>query len=93
MFMPKKDESMFVKKFKENIPAIIPIYAIPMIAGLVFFGLSLSYMMLICVIAFAVNSYAIAPLSQESTPAQTVQHGRNALGSGGAPQPLLVTNE
>jgi hypothetical protein len=61
MFMPKKDENMFVKKFKKNIPAIIPIYIIPMMAGLVFFGLSLSYTMLICVVAFAVNSYVIAP--------------------------------
>jgi hypothetical protein len=62
MFMPKKDESKFVKKFKGNIPAIIPIYAIPTIAGLIFFGLSLSYVMLLRVIAFAVNSYYIAPL-------------------------------
>lgn len=62
MFMQKKDQRKFASEFKKNIPVIIPIYAIPMVAGIVFFGLSLSYLVLLCAIAFAVNSYAVAPL-------------------------------
>jgi hypothetical protein len=62
MFMQKKDQHKFASEFKKNIPVIIPIYAIPMLAGIAFFGLSLSYLVLLCAIVFAVNSYALAPL-------------------------------
>lgn len=60
-FMKKKDERIFAKKFRENIPAIIPIYVIPLIAGLVFFWQSLSYYVLLWTVAFALNSYLLAP--------------------------------
>jgi hypothetical protein len=88
MFMQKKDQGRFAKEFKKNIPVIIPIYAIPMVAGLAFFGLSFSYLVLLCAIAFAVNSYAIAPLVSRRVACSkcTVKDECPWMGKGGAKQ-------
>jgi hypothetical protein len=61
MFRPKKDERLFVAKFKKNIPVIIAIYLIPIIAGVIFLIFSFSYAILALIILFALNSYLVAP--------------------------------
>jgi hypothetical protein len=61
MFRQKKDERLFAIKFKKNIPVIIAIYVIPVIAGVVFLVYSFSYAVLALIILFAINSYWVAP--------------------------------
>jgi hypothetical protein len=61
MFRQKKDERLFVTKFKKNIPIIIAIYLIPVIAGGIFLIFSFSYAILALIVLFALNSYLVAP--------------------------------
>jgi|GEM_PF-1015526 len=59
--MKKKDEQGFVREFKKNIPAIIPIYIIPVIVGIVLLVLSFSIILLILIALFALNSFYLSP--------------------------------
>jgi hypothetical protein len=61
MLMAKKDERRFVKEFKKNIPAIIPIYVIPVIAGTLFLASSFTMVLLISILLFAFNSFYLSP--------------------------------
>lgn len=61
MFRKKKDERLFVMKFKKSIPVIIAIYLVPVIAGGIFLLLSFSYAILFLIVFFALNSYLVAP--------------------------------
>jgi len=58
----KKDGSLFDKKFKRHIPVIIPLWIIPIVAGVVSLILDFSSMILILIVLFAINSFVILPL-------------------------------
>lgn len=62
-FRQKKDDSLFVKKFRNHIPVIVPLWIIPTIAGVTFLVLSFSLPMLILLALFAVDSFVILPLT------------------------------
>ena len=59
---PKAESEQFHLKFKKHIPVIVPLWLIPIIAGGIFLYLQFSYLMLILVIIFAIDSYILLPL-------------------------------
>jgi len=58
----RKDDSLFIKKFKRHIPAIVPLWIIPTFAGIAFLIRDFSILMLVLLALFAINSFAILPL-------------------------------
>jgi hypothetical protein len=58
----KKDDSLFRKKFKKHIPVIVPLWIIPVVAGIVFLVSSFSFFMLTLIALFAINSFIVLPL-------------------------------
>jgi hypothetical protein len=61
-FRDKKSESKFPEKFKRHIPVIVPLWIIPIIAGILFLSSDFNYLMLILLIIFIINSFVILPL-------------------------------
>jgi hypothetical protein len=58
----KKEGSDFPRQFKKHIPAIVPLWFIPVIAGAIALWGDFSWLVLGLSVAFAVNSYLILPL-------------------------------
>jgi hypothetical protein len=58
----KKDENLFINKFKKHIPIIVPLWLIPVIAGVTFLISDFTMFMLILVILFSLDSFIILPL-------------------------------
>lgn len=58
----KNDVSLFREKFKRHIPVIVPLWFIPVIAGVVFAVLSFSWLMVILLVVFALAAFVILPL-------------------------------
>jgi membrane protein YdbS with pleckstrin-like domain len=58
----KADVSLFREKFKKHILVIVPLWFIPVIAGVVFAIRSFSWLMVILLVLFAVVSFVILPL-------------------------------
>lgn len=61
-FRTKKDDSLFMAKFKKNIPVIFPLWIAPLIGGGIFLVSDFSLWMLALVVLFAINSFIILPL-------------------------------
>jgi len=61
-FRSKKDGADFAHQFKKHIPAIVPLWLIPLVVGIFLLLCVFSWILLGLLIAFAVNSYAILPL-------------------------------
>ncbi len=59
---PKADVSLFREKFKKHILVIVPLWFIPVIAGVVFAVRSFSWLMVILLVAFALVSFVFLPL-------------------------------
>jgi len=59
---PKKDEVLFIEKFRKNIPVIVPLWIAPIVAGVIFLILNFSLGKLALMIFFAINSFIILPL-------------------------------
>lgn len=60
--IPKKEDNLFMGKFKKHIPVIVPLWFIPLAAGIIFLMLDFSRWMFLLVVLFAVNSFIILPL-------------------------------
>ena len=58
----KNDVSLFGRKFKRHIPVIVPLWFIPVIAGVVFAILSFSWLMVILLVVFALVAFVFLPL-------------------------------
>lgn len=58
----KADVSLFREKFKKHILVIVPLWFIPILAGVVFAIRSFSWLMVILLVAFAFVSFVILPL-------------------------------
>lgn len=58
----KGDENLFRKKFNMHISVIVPLWIIPLIAGIIFLINNYSLFMLALIIIFSVNSFIILPL-------------------------------
>ena len=59
---PKADVSLFREKFKKHIPVIVPLWFIPIFAGVVFAIRSFSWLMVVLLVAFALVSFVFLPL-------------------------------
>jgi hypothetical protein len=58
----KNDVSRFREKFKKHIPVIVPLWFIPVIAGVVIVVRSFSWSMVILLVVFALVAFVILPL-------------------------------
>ena len=58
----KADVGLFREKFKKHILVIVPLWFIPVIAGVVFAVLSFSWLMVILLVVFALVAFVILPL-------------------------------
>lgn len=61
-FREKNDVSLFGKKFKRHIPVIVPLWFIPLVAGVVFAILSFSWLMVVLLVLFALVAFVLLPL-------------------------------
>ncbi len=59
---PKAEVEQFNVKFKKHIPVIVPLWLIPLLAGVISLVLSFSFLMLLFIIFFTIDSYIILPL-------------------------------
>ena len=57
-----KDTGRFKEKFRKHIPVIVPLWFIPVVAGVVFAILSFSWLMVILLIVFALDAFLVLPL-------------------------------
>ena len=57
-----RDQSRFIEKFKKQIPAIIPLWIIPVVAGFIFLFQNFSLLLLLLVVLFAIDGFLILPL-------------------------------
>jgi hypothetical protein len=60
--VPEEPQDRFIEKFRSYIPFIVPIWIIPFIMGLIFLYIEFSWLMLILVIIFILDSFIILPL-------------------------------
>ena len=58
----KADVSRFREKFKKHIPVIVPLWFVPVIAGVVFAVLSFCWLMVILLVLFALVAFVFLPL-------------------------------
>ena len=58
----KADVGLFREKFKKHILVIVPLWFIPVLAGIVFAVLSFSWLMVILLVVFALAAFVILPL-------------------------------
>lgn len=58
----KRDDSRFITKFRKHIPVIVPLWIIPVVAGVIFLIDGFSAWRLVLLIAFVVNSFILLPL-------------------------------
>ncbi len=57
-----RDQSYFIGKFKKHIPMIIPLWIIPVVAGIIFLLKNFSLWLLFFVVLFAIDAYLVLPL-------------------------------
>ena len=57
-----KSEDRFMVKFKQYIPIIVPLWIIPLVAGIIFLIQSFSFWMLFLIVVFILDSFIILPL-------------------------------
>ena len=59
---PRRDDSLFLKKFRKHIPVLFPLWIAPVAAGIAFLISDLSPWMLALLALFVVDSFVILPL-------------------------------
>jgi len=57
-----RDQSRFNEKFKKHIPVIIPLWIIPVVAGIFFLFKNFSLSLLILIVLFAIDAFVVLPL-------------------------------
>ena len=57
-----RDQSRFNEKFKKHIPVIVPLWIIPVVAGIIFLINDFSLLLLLLVVLFAVDAFLVLPL-------------------------------
>jgi hypothetical protein len=58
----KKTDSCFTDKFKKHIPVIVPLWFIPILVGVPFVIHNFSWLLLILLVLFAFDAFAVLPL-------------------------------
>lgn len=59
---PKRPENRFARQFRKHIPVIVPLWLIPLAAGIAFYASNPSQLMLVLLIVFAVDAFVLLPL-------------------------------
>jgi len=59
---PKHEENRFAAQFRKHIPVIVPLWAIPLIAGIVFYMQHRSQVVLVLLIVFVLDAFVLLPL-------------------------------
>jgi len=59
---PQKDGEHFAQQFRRHLPVIVPLWFLPLVAGIIGLVGQFSWALLGLLLAFAVNSYLILPL-------------------------------
>ena len=62
IFCKVRDQSRFIEKFKKHIPFIIPLWIIPVVAGIIFLFQNFSLLLLLLVVLFTIDGFFILPL-------------------------------
>lgn len=57
-----QDQSRFTEKFKKNIPVIIPLWIIPLVAGIIFLAKNFTFLLLAFVVLFFIDAFLVLPL-------------------------------
>jgi hypothetical protein len=57
-----RDQSRFIEKFKKHILVIIPLWIIPLVAGIIFLFQNFSLLLLLLVVLFIIDGFLILPL-------------------------------
>ncbi len=60
--VPKRAENAFTRQFRKHIPVIVPLWLIPVVAGIVFYLGDRSQLILLLLIVFAVDAFVLLPL-------------------------------
>jgi hypothetical protein len=58
----KKTNGCFTDKFKKHIPVIVPLWFIPILAGVPFVIRSFSWLLIILLVFFVIDAFAVLPL-------------------------------
>jgi hypothetical protein len=61
-FLMQKDGDLFFKKFKKHIPVLVPLWIIPVIVSVWSLITGFSWLMVILLVIFAIDSFVILPL-------------------------------
>jgi len=61
-FRAKKPVECFSEKFKKHIPVIVPLWLIPVLAGVPLLILAFSWLLLALLIVFALDAFVVLPL-------------------------------
>ncbi|HUT25318.1 MAG TPA: hypothetical protein VM492_13320 [Sumerlaeia bacterium] len=59
---PRRDAARFAEKFRKHIPAIVPLWIIPVAAGGAFLVRDFSFALLVTLVLFAVDAFVALPL-------------------------------
>jgi cobalamin synthase len=59
---PKRQENRFARQFRKHIPVIVPLWVIPVIAGIAFYIRYRSQGMLVLLIVFVIDAFVLLPL-------------------------------
>jgi hypothetical protein len=58
----RKSENQFARQFRRHIPVIVPLWIVPVVAGIVFYRRGHSGVMLALLAVFAVDAFVVLPL-------------------------------
>lgn len=60
--VPRKSENQFARQFRRHIPVIVPLWLIPVVAGIAFYLQAHSGVMLTLLAVFVVDAFVVLPL-------------------------------
>ena len=58
----EKDNDKFKEKFRKHIPVIVPLWFIPLLAGIFLVARSFSWALLVLLVVFALDAFVVLPL-------------------------------
>ena len=57
-----QDQSRFIEKFKKHIPVIMPLWIIPLVAGIIFLSKNFTFSLFSLVVLFVIDAFLVLPL-------------------------------
>ncbi len=89
----RRDYARFAEKFKRHIPVIVPLWFIPPIAGIIIEISRFDWILLVLLVAFAIDAFIILPMSSKKHGCGTCPQRNDCpwmkgKGKSNAPSPL-----